>query len=61
MTPFVVGLKPLHSLVEILQGIMVGPIAMRNTLYNRRIRICVRCGKVAAFIRNGTFFILSSL
>lgn len=61
MTPIVVDLKPPHSLVKMLQGIMAGPIAMRNTLYNRHITICVRCRKVAAFIRNGTFFILSSL
>jgi len=41
VTPIVVDLEPPHSLVEILQGLMTGPIATRNTLYNRRIRICV--------------------
>lgn len=46
VTPIVVVLKPPLSLVEILQGVMAGPIAMRNTLYNRHIRICVRCRKV---------------
>lgn len=61
MTPFVVDLKPPHSLVEIWQGIMAGPIVMRNTLYNRRIRSCVRWRKVTAFIPNGIFFIISSL